>query len=89
MNFLNELSKAYLLFRYGEAGAESNCPDIINLLDELAYNLRINYLKSIKWTCTKIYISDNTKPSFLRGNKYFKERDLTNNPLSMMGLPRD
>lgn len=87
LELLQELSNAYLIFRYGEAGAESNSKEIIQQIDELAYNLRKIYLRKIGWSSTKIYISKNAKEDFLRNNEFFKEEDLTHNPLASMGLP--
>lgn len=85
--FLKELSIAYKLFRYGEAGAESNSGEIIKLLDELAYNLRNIYLRNINSPSTKLYMPNNVRLDFLKGNNFFKEENLTNNPLAQMGLP--
>lgn len=84
---LKVLSEAYLTFRYGEAGAQTNSGEIIQLIDELAYNLRKVYLRNIKSPSTKIYMSNDTKEDFLKDNKYFSEKDLTNNPIAQHGLP--
>ncbi len=86
-DLLKELSKAYLIFRYGEAGANSNSSEIIKILDELAYNLRKIYLDNIKSPSAKIYMSKDTKTDFLKDNKFFSEKDLTNNPIAQIGLP--
>ena len=84
---LQELSKAYLIFRYGEAGAESNSREIIQLIDELVFHLRRIYLRNIESPSTKIFMSKYAKVDFLRDNKYFSEQDLTNNPIAQIGLP--
>lgn len=84
---LQELSNAYLTFRYGEAGAESNSGKIIELLDEISCNLRKIYLTNIKSPSTKLYMPTDAQSDFLKDNKFFSAEDLTNNPLAQMGLP--
>ncbi|MEX0616629.1 MAG: HEPN domain-containing protein [Candidatus Woykebacteria bacterium] len=84
---LQELSKAYLAFRYGEAGANSNSAKIIRILDEIAFNLRNIYLGNIKSPSTKLYIPNHARLEFLKENEFFKKTDLTNNPLARMGFP--
>ncbi len=88
-DFLQELSEAYFILRYGEAGAESRSSEIIQILDELAYNLRTIYLRKIKSPSTKICLPKDTKQDFLRENKFFTEQDITNNLLAQLGLPTD
>lgn len=86
-SFLKELSAAYLIFRYGEAGAASNSDEMIECLDEIAWHLRSIYLRNIKSPSQKIYITENAKSDFLKNNKFFKEKDVTSNPLAQFGLP--
>lgn len=87
LELLTQLSTAYLTFRYGEAGAKSNTKEIIEMLDEIAFNLRNIYLRNIKSPSNKIYIPIETRPFFLKDNKYFSEATLTNNPFAQIGLP--
>lgn len=87
INLLSELSEAYLLFRYGEAGAESNSIEIIDCLDEISFNLRSVYLRNIKSPSQKMYVDEDAKHDFLKNNKYFSEKDVTSNPLAQFGLP--
>jgi len=87
MEFLQELSEAYRIFRYGEAGAKSNSSEIIKIIDELSFNLRTIYLKNIKSPSSKIYIPPDAAMDFLRDNQFFSSNDLTNNPLAKFGFP--
>lgn len=87
VKLLQELSKAYITFRYGEAGASSNSKEIIEILDEIAFNLRNVYLKNIKSPSAKIYMPKDTRVDFLKDNKFFSAADLTNNPIAQIGLP--
>ncbi len=84
---LRELSAAYLVFRYGEAGAESNSSKIIDLLDEMAWNLRKIYLENIKSPSMKIYVPIEAKEDFCKNNKFFSDKDTTSNSLAQFGLP--
>lgn len=88
-DFLKELSDAYLILRYGEAGSNSNASKIIQILDELSYNLRNIYLTNIRSPSKKIYIPLEARSDFLNNNNFFTEKDLTSNPLAQMGLPID
>ncbi len=87
VELLKQLSTAYLTHRYGEAGARSNSKEIIEVLDEIAFNLHNLYLKKIKSPSNKIYIPSEVKPDFLKDNHFFNESSLTNNPLAQIGLP--
>ncbi|MDO8498383.1 MAG: HEPN domain-containing protein [bacterium] len=87
VELLEQLSTAYLTYRYGEAGASSNSKEIIEMLDEIAFNLRNIYLKNIKSPSNKIYIPMEVRTNFLKDNQFFTEANLTNNPLAQMGLP--
>jgi len=69
VEFLRELSNAYITHRYGEAGAESNMKEIIVLADELAFNLRNIYIRNIKLPSNKIYIPNKVKEDFLLDNR--------------------
>ncbi|TAK58599.1 HEPN domain-containing protein [Patescibacteria group bacterium] len=89
VEFLKQLSEGYLIHRYGEAGANSNCQEIINSVDELTFNLRNIYLHNIKSPSNKIYMPDKLQQEFLSGNAHFSEVNLTKNPLAQMGLPSD
>ncbi|CAN5337794.1 hypothetical protein BH10PAT1_BH10PAT1_0760 [soil metagenome] len=85
--FLLELSKAYTTLRYGEGGSESYTKEIIELLDELVFNLRKVYLKKIKSKSTKIYMPKEIRIEFLTNNEYFSESDLTNNIFAQVFPP--
>lgn len=87
VELLKQLSTAYLTYRYGEAGASSNSKEIIEMLDEIAFNLRNIYLKSINSPSNKIYIPSEVQPNFLKDNQFFNETSLTSNPLAQIGLP--
>lgn len=89
IDFLKELSDAYLILRYGESGSSSNTREIINILDELAFNLRNIYLSNIKYPSSKIFVPKTEKEDFLKMNNFFSEKDITSNPLAQMGLPID
>ncbi len=89
VDFLNQLSEGYLTHRYGEAGSKSNSKEIITLLDELAFNLRSIYLRSIKSPSNKIYIPLKLQEEFLLNNQNFTTNDLTKNSMAQMGLPID
>ncbi len=84
---LRELSAAYLVFRYGEAGAESNSSKIIDPLDEMVWNLRGIYLKNVKSPSMKIYVPAEAKEDFCRDNKFFSNEDITSNILAQLGIP--
>jgi len=89
VEFLNELSGAYLTYRYGEAGAEANIKEIIKLLDELVFNLRNIYIQNIKYPSNKIYVPDDMKNNFLADNANFTEAHIANNVFAQMGFPID
>jgi len=89
VEFLRELSNAYITHRYGEAGAESNMKEIIVLADELAFNLRNIYIRNIKLPSNKIYIPNKVKEDFLLDNRKFTEKDLTQSIFAQFGLPID
>lgn len=84
---LKQLSEAYITLRYGRAGAESNSNEIIEMLDEIAFNLREVYIKKIKSPPIKLFIPKELRVDFLKDNKFFSEDGLTNNPIAQMGLP--
>lgn len=86
-DFLKELSDAYIILRYGKTGSSSNSGEIIKILDEIAFNLRNIYLTNIKSPSKKIYLPRNTREDFLKNNKFFSEKDLTNNVFAQMGIP--
>ena len=85
--FLKELTSAYLLLRYGEAGAKSNPQKIIQILDEIAFALRSVYLKNINMSGSKIYVPNFWKADFLRDNKKFSKDTITSHPLASVGIP--
>lgn len=87
--FLAELSEAYLLHRYGEAGSTSHAIEIIKILDELAFNFRYIYFKNIQYPNNKIFIPKKLKDDFLENNQFFNESLLNHNPLSQIGFPID
>jgi HEPN domain-containing protein len=89
VEFLTELSDAYLSHRYGETGIALDTEKTIALLDELAFNLRNIYLRNLNFSSRKIYIPNKLKEEFLSNNTHFTENDLTNHPLAQLGLPVD
>lgn len=83
---LMELSSAYFELRYGEGGYEADNIKIIKLLDGIAYNLRRIYFQTIKSPFSKLYLKGNARLIFLKDNDFFKESDLTSDPLGVYGL---
>lgn len=91
VGFLSELSDAYLSYRYGETGSKSNSKEMIEVLDELVFNLRNIYIKNIRIPSGKIYIPNDLRDKFLESNKFFTDEYITNNQIAQMmpdvGLP--
>ncbi len=89
---LSELTKAYGnkegSLRYSEAKSEINPQLIIPLLDEIIFGLKQVYESTINYPKpVKIYCPQDLKTSLLKDNKFFTDEILTDNPLSMYGIP--
>ena len=79
---LKELSDAYIVFRYGEAGAESNSLELIRMIDDIVHHLRSIYLSKINAPARTIYVPIEAQQAFLKNNASFSKKELTSNPLA-------
>lgn len=85
--FLSQLHNVYLWKRYGEAKSTIGT-GVIQIMDEILSELKQIYLDVMKAPSTKIFIPESLKETFLKENSYFKENDITSDPLASFGLPR-
>lgn len=86
IDFLSNLHKAYKHMRYGEAKSSTNTDFVVNMLDELAFNLKNTYTEIIKAPVNLIYVPTRFREDFLAKNKFFKIADTTNNPIAIYGM---
>jgi HEPN domain-containing protein len=85
VTFLDGLSEGYNALRYGEAGFNIDSGHAIQMLDELAYNLRGTYLEIVKAPSSDLYVALDDQELFLRDNKHFSQQDITNHPFASIG----
>jgi len=89
--FLDNLIEAYNSMRFGEAKSTVEAPEVIQVLDEIAFQL----LKIYTETITKkpleernlLYVPDSLRDKFLSENRFFKETAITNNLLALYTPP--
>ncbi len=82
--FIQNLTLVNAKMRFGEAGAEIEQQEITQVLDEVVFNLHKTYLETIKAAAnpSPLYVPDELKAAFLRNNKYFGKKDISNHPLA-------
>ncbi len=86
--FLRNLDEAYKSMRYGEAKFDIDAEIVIQLIDELTFNLSKTYLQVVKSTAkTQLYVPSKLEDEVLDKNKFFTRDKITNNPIASIGLP--
>jgi len=89
--FLDNLKEAYSSMRFGEAKTTVEEQEVIQVLDEIAFQLLKIYAEIItKKPLVKekiLYVPENLKNDFLCENKFFNETSITNQLLAIYVPP--
>jgi len=86
--FIQNLSLVNSAMRFGEARFEVETDELIQVLDEVVYNLDRAYLQIMRNNQNPpFYVPDGMKDAFLQKNNYFRENDLSSNFMASMPLP--
>jgi len=86
--FIRNLTLVNTKMRFGEAGFNIKSDELIEVLDEVAFNLDKSYREIIKHNgeCP-FYVPEAMKEAFLSHNKYFGEKDISNYFMARVPLP--
>jgi HEPN domain-containing protein len=90
--FFENLDEIYFSVRFGEGRADVKSPELIQVLDEVAFNLDKTYREEMVTNIIvhsagavrdrtrecPLYVPDSMKEAFLLRNKYFSEKDISN-----------
>jgi HEPN domain-containing protein len=106
--FIQNLAPIYFKMRFGEVGFSIKNDELIQVLDEVAFNLdkayqetsqphivqraRATMVNGVTTTSYErherpLYVPTAMKDPFLRNNKYFGEKDISNNFMARVPLP--
>jgi HEPN domain-containing protein len=106
--FIRNLAPVYFKMRFGEVGFSIKNDELIQVLDEVAFNLNNSYresanphirqrarvsiknsVKNASYEAQEcpLYVPDALKEEFLRNNRYFSEKDVSNNMMASIPLP--
>lgn len=86
--FIQNLTLVNTKMRFGEAAFGLKQNELIQVLDEVAFNLHKSYLESMKHEGQiPLYVPDAMREAFLRDNKYFGEKDISNDIMATVPLP--
>jgi HEPN domain-containing protein len=86
--FIQNLTLVNTKMRFGEARSSVKGEELTQVLDEVAFNLNKSYLEIMKnKDQPPLYVPDAMKDAFLRNNKYFGEKDISNDIMTTMPLP--
>lgn len=81
--FIQNLTLVNTKMRFGEAGFSVKQDELTQILDEVVFNLHKSYLETIKHRGQlPPYVPDAMKEAFLQDNKYFGEKDISNDIMS-------
>ncbi len=87
VNFLTQLENAYKLMRYGEAKSHINTAPVVQLLDELAFNLRTTYYGMMNvQDVPPLFVPQQLQHVFLRENSFFTADDITAQSIASYGM---
>lgn len=86
--FIRNLTLVNTKMRFGEVGFNIKGDELTQVLDEVAFNLDQSYREIMKnkEQCP-LYVPDAMKETFLRHNKCFGEKDISNDFMTAMPLP--
>jgi HEPN domain-containing protein len=86
--FIRNLAPVYFKMRFGEVGFTIKSDELVQVLDEVAFNLDKSYREIMKneEKCP-FYVPDAMKEAFLRDNEYFSEKDISNNFMATVPMP--
>lgn len=86
--FIQNLTLVNTKMRFGEVGFTIKSDELVQVLDEVAFNLDKSYREIIKHKekCP-FYVPDSMKEAFLRHNKYFSGKDISNDFMASTPLP--
>jgi HEPN domain-containing protein len=88
--FIKNLWLVYKHTRFGETGFKIEADEVIQVLDEVVYNLDRSYQEIVSPTDKEIsplYVPNSMKTEFLRNNRYYSEKDISNNIMASMPMP--
>ena len=86
--FIENLNLVHAKMRFGEAGFGVKQQELIQVLDEVAFNLNKTYLNMMKCKdAHPFYVPDALKESFLHDNKFFRDNDISNNVMDSIPQP--
>lgn len=88
MYFIENLNLAYKNMRFGEVGFSAKANELIQVLDEVAFNLDLSYRQIMKNTnpCP-LYVPDELQVPFLQNNKFFSEENISSGVMARMPMP--
>lgn len=86
--FIQNLILVNTKMRFGEVGYTVKSDELVQVLDEIAFNLDKSYREVMKnkEKCP-LYVPDTMNDAFLRDNKYFSEKDISNNFMARISMP--
>lgn len=86
--FIENLLLVYNKMRFGEAGFTVKQDELIQVLDEVAFNLNESYLAVMEnKDKPPLYVPDAMREAFLCNNKFFGENDISNELMASMPPP--
>jgi|SRR5208282_1610265 len=86
--FIENLARVNSAMRFGEARFEVQTDELIQVLDEVAFNLDMSYREIMKAKeKLPIHVPDGMKEAFLCKNNYFGQSDISNDVMASMPLP--
>ena len=106
--FVQQLKDSYFQMRFGEVGFSIKVNELIQVLDEVVFNLDKYYretsqpliVQRVRTTLkdgvttssyehheSPFYVSTAMKEAFLRDNKYFSEKDISDNFMARVPFP--